>query len=313
MQTPAAVPPVALARCPDYAPANVNTALSHILEAITYQPAYGSTVLLKPNLLAPSSDGLCCTHPEVITSACAFIKDHGAIPVVGDSPAFGSAVRVAKNIGLDVRLQQMNIPIITLEHPRIIHLQCGLKAGISRHALEADSILNLPKLKAHSQFRVTGGVKNLFGCVSGVRKALAHSKHGDRQNAFRSMLVEIQDVLPPVTALLDGIVGMDHKGPSGGDPFPLGILGASQSTVALDTAAYTIIGATPDRLPLWQELRHRGNPAAFAENLHFPLLAANAVDGTTFRFPEELKAESFHPVRLLRSAIKRFVMRYITQ
>ena len=289
----------------------VSDAVQAALQNIGYKPQYGSRVLLKPNLLAPSEDGLCCTHPQVVAAACDYVTAHGAAPVVGDSPAFGSAMRVAHNIGLDILLKKRGVELITLEHPRSITLPCGLTTSISRHALDTDAILNIPRLKAHSQFRITCGMKNLFGCVSGVRKALAHSKHGDRQNAFRNILIEIHDVLPPVTSLLDGIVVMDGTGPSGGDPFPLGVIAASSSTSALDTAAYMMVRTMPESIPLWNELRLRGAPAAFRRNLHFPQIRAEQIDGSAFRFPHALKPETFNPARLLRSAIKRFVMRYL--
>ena len=36
---------------------------------------------------------------------------------------------------------------------------------------EADAVINICKMKTHALERITGGVKNLYGCVCGVKKA----------------------------------------------------------------------------------------------------------------------------------------------
>ena len=47
---------------------------------------------------------------------------------------------------------------------------------VSRLVLEADTIINLPKMKTHGQMLLTLGVKNLFGCIVGRRKAYSDRK-----------------------------------------------------------------------------------------------------------------------------------------
>ena len=305
--TPTTIP-VALTRCADYSPDAVESTVRSVLDAAGVRPASGTRVLVKPNLLKAESDGLCCTHPMVVRAACLYFMDYGCRVTVGDSPAFGSADKVAQAIGLADALTPLGVPVITLDTPVSVTLPYGMTVGISRHALETDLLVSVPRVKAHTQMRVTCAVKNMFGCVAGVRKALAHTTHGDKGNAFRAMLVEVAAALPPTAALVDGIVGMDRTGPSGGDAFPLGMVGAAQSAVALDTAVYAVLGATPEMIPLWGELRTRRTHGAFAEQLSYPLLAPEEVAAKGFRFPGALTPETFHPLRLLRSAIKRWWM-----
>jgi uncharacterized protein (DUF362 family) len=42
--------------------------------------------------------------------------------------------------------------------------------ALAKDAINSDIIINLPKLKTHSQMLLTLGVKNLFGCVVGLSK-----------------------------------------------------------------------------------------------------------------------------------------------
>jgi uncharacterized protein (DUF362 family) len=155
--------------------------------------------------------------------------------VVGDSPAFGSARTVGRASGLTGLLDDLCLDLVTLKHP--VGSSFGpFRAGISATALNASLILNLPKLKAHSQMRVSAGVKNLFGTVSGFQKPLIHFRHGDRGSRFTSFFVHLMQALPETISLVDGITAMHETGPTFGRPFAGHFLGASRDTVALDTA-----------------------------------------------------------------------------
>ncbi len=301
---------VALTRCASYARPEVEDGVRAVFAAAGYAPAPGTRVLVKPNFLKADPTGLCCTHPEVVRAACVYLLDRGCRVTVGDSPAFGSAARVASSIGLAPMLSELGVPVITLDSPRTVTLPSGMRIGISRHALETDAVLSVPRIKAHTQMRLTCSVKNLFGCVSGVRKAVAHSTHGDKGNAFRTLLAEVPAMLPPTAALADGIVAMDRMGPSEGDPCSLGVLGAALEPVALDTAIYTMLGTTPQAVPLWGELQARKAHGARMEEVFFPMLGPDAFRDVRFRLPRSLTPESFHPLRLLRSAFRRLWARY---
>lgn len=302
---------VGLVRCKEYSAEHVLLAVEQVFSAIDYAPQVGTHVLVKPNLLRFQEGGLCCTHPAVVQAACIYLKECGVRVTVGDSPAFGSAERVAQGIGLKAALEPLGVPVITLDKPVPTRLPSGMKIGISRYALEADSICNVPRLKAHTQMRLTCAVKNMFGCVSGVRKAIAHSQYGDKGNAFRTLLAEASEALPPTTSLLDGVVGMERTGPSGGDAYSLGVIGAAHNNVALDTAVGMMLGRQPEELPLWAEFRYRGHTGAFRRNLTFPLLSPEDISASDFSLPGELSSESFHPVYLLRSVCLRFWRRFI--
>lgn len=304
---------VALAHCADYTPELVQRQVDACLQAAGLRFGRGERVLLKPNLLKAAD--LACTHPQVVRAACVHVLEHGARPFVADSPAFGSGRRVARAIGLSQALQDLDVPVRNMTRPVRCKLPMGRSVGLSRDALEADAILNLPKLKAHCQMRITGAVKNLFGCVPGTRKAVLHTLHGDMQGApgaagfqaprFESLIIELAGLLPPTSSLLDGVTAMHVQGPSGGRPYPLKLLAASREAVALDTAVYTVLGATPEDVPLWREARRRNLAGAHVEELEFPLKRPEAFDAAGFELPAPLDPQTFHPLRLGVSAVKR--------
>lgn len=182
--------------------------------------------------------------------------------------------------------------------------------GVSTTALHSDYILSVPRVKAHCQMRVTLSVKNLFGCVCAWRKAIAHTVQGASQEHFTAALVDLWAALPPVVALADGITAMHKTGPSGGEPYPLGCVGASSSAVALDTAFYTMLGQQPCDIPLWAELCRRKIAGASPEDLTFPLAQSYIFDAGSFEVPAHLMDVSFQPHRLLLSLWRRWWLRY---
>jgi ferredoxin len=95
---------------------------------------------------------------------------------------------------------------------------------------------------------LTLGVKNLFGCIPGTKKALWHLKTGEDQKAFAQMLVDLYLVIRPSLTILDGIVGMEGGGPGSGDPIPLGLILASGDPLSLDQIVCDLLGISRNSL-----------------------------------------------------------------
>ena len=124
------------------------------------------------------------------------------------------------------------------------------RIDMARDALEADLVINLPKLKTHSQMLMTLGVKNLFGCVVGLKKPEWHLKCGADRDIFARLLVQIHKAVNPSVTLVDGILALEGQGPGkSGTPRPLGILVGSPDAFAADMAICSMLGLAHDRLP----------------------------------------------------------------
>jgi uncharacterized protein (DUF362 family) len=298
--------PVALVRCPDYDLPALSRSVGTLLETIGWQPSRGTRVLVKPNLLAPKPpDFLPCTNPLMVRAACEYSLDLGARVTVGDSPSFGTGCRIAQKIGLSDALADLPVDLVDLNRPTLTRLpsQRGLVA-ISRLALEQDVILNIGKLKVHRMVALTGAVKNHFGCITSVWKALLHVVMGDRGTRFESMLLDLLDLLPPSVSLLDAVRAMHVTGPVDGEPFPLELLAASPSAVALDTAMYTLLGLSPADVPLWQEATRRNIFGAHPGDLVYPLEPLDSFDAKDFVIPDTLQPAGFHPMRVAKRFMK---------
>lgn len=247
---------VSLVRCRGYEPERVAEAIERhfrLLGGIEQFVKPGDRVLLKPNFIAPRShrQDATQTHPAVILAAARFLKDFGARPFVGDSPGWGDVQSCAEALELVEPLKRLGVPLRQLDRPTMRRVrEGGPRVGLSEVALEADVIINLPKLKAHGQLLVTLAVKNMFGCVSGKRKALWHYRYGSDSARFCGLLIDICYFLRPALTLIDGIVAMERTGPSRGVSKPLGWLIGGADPLSCETVCCRLLGINPGQVPL---------------------------------------------------------------
>jgi Pyruvate/2-oxoacid:ferredoxin oxidoreductase delta subunit len=111
---------------------------------------------------------------------------------------------------------------------------------LARSALETDGIISLAKMKTHGFMRITGAVKNQFGCVPGMRKGEFHVKM-PRAEHFASMLVDVTRFLKPRLYILDGIMAMEGNGPGSGTTRNMKVLLLSSDPAALDAVFCRLI------------------------------------------------------------------------
>lgn len=248
---------VSITRCPDYQPEQVVPALTASMERLGGMKHFvskGDRVLLKPNFLIGRAPERCVnTHFAVVRAVAEMVIEAGGKPVIGDSPQMGSAHNVAEKCLVEAVAREMGIEIVEFEpvevkNPRGSYYHHFV---IGRAVLEADVLINLPKLKTHSLTLLTLAVKNLFGCIPGPRKAQWHfriSRHG--ADLFARMLLDLYRLIQPPLTIVDGIVAMEGNGPGSGSPRSLGLMVAGTDAVAVDAVITELLGVRPQDYPL---------------------------------------------------------------
>ncbi len=259
---------VAIVRCDDYDKERVSDAVSEVLEALGGASQFTSAtddILLKPNILkgAPPESAL-TTHPEILRALAQQFQKLAAAPrkiSMGDSPAWGSLASCSKEAGLSRVCKELDIPIVPFRKGVKIPNPDGVvytHLTMAKEAMDADGIINLPKLKTHCQLHMTGAVKNLFGCVAGKRKAWWHFKAGTYEDYFPLMLVETARLLRTKLSVLDAVIAMEGQGPAQGTPRRVGLILASIDPVALDRVACEVTGLSPEKLKTLEAARVTG-------------------------------------------------------
>jgi ferredoxin len=119
-------------------------------------------------------------------------------------------------------------------------------------------VINLPKLKTHSQMLLTLGVKNLFGTVVAQRKAEWHYMAGVDRDTFASLHLDIYRAVRPALTILDGVWAMEGHGPANGRPRRANLIAAATDAVALDVSICHLLGAPLRSFPLYRAAKARG-------------------------------------------------------
>lgn len=212
-------------------------------------------VLLKPNVInSMPPERAVCTHPHVVRVIAELVLQSGAEVLIADQPGYaladdaprafaGSGLLEACN-GLDVQFALLAsggyraVPIANAVHIA--------KAQVSAMVLDADLVINIPKVKSHSQTVLTCCIKNMFGVIAPRQRLQIHLL--GRANELAEALADTYSAHPPQLHIVDGIIGMDGFGPTRGNPCPMGFLAAANDGVAADAVVQQILALGPQEV-----------------------------------------------------------------
>ena len=247
------------AACAEYDQRRVEEAVGQMFAAFGGVEKFlqkGKKVLIKPNLLlAREPDGATTTHPAVVGAVAALFVRAGAAVTIADSPGGPynalTMPRVYRLCGMEKAAKYAKARLNRDFSSQTVRFE-GLQPRefeLLTPVCRADVVINIGKMKTHMLTYFTGAVKNLFGTVPGLQKAAMHSRLPGQQ-AFCRMLVDLCRCVGPDFSIIDGVVGMDGRGPSGGRPRRAGVLLAAENPFAADLAAMYICGLQPERSPV---------------------------------------------------------------
>ncbi|MFO7766965.1 MAG: DUF362 domain-containing protein [Pelovirga sp.] len=225
----------------------------------------GQKVLIKPNMLAGKEpERAVTTHPQIVRAVIKLSMAAGGIISVGDSPGIGSPLSVARKTGILGVIEETGARFAPFADSVSVH-PVGTtlhQIEIAQDILDAEVIINLPKLKTHQMMGLTCAVKNMFGAIIGMRKPGMHLQAGADKNLFAQMLLEICQTLAPTLNIVDAVVGMEGEGPGSGDPVKIGTLLAGTSAQAVDTVATALVKMQPEQVFTQQQALATGRALA---------------------------------------------------
>lgn len=282
--------PVAITRCRSYDREAVISAVRSAWESIGIPELTGKRILVKPNILTDAlPQKAVTTDPRFVEAVCTIILELGGKPMIGDSPGLHRKGFRPTDCGIMQICESLDIPWVdfTAETRELVNEHAVVQRSFTAAsaALEADLIINLPKMKTHQLMYATGAVKNLFGLIPGLGKSPFHLRYPKRDD-FADMLLDLHGVLPPVISIMDAVIAMEGPGPSSGTPKPVGAVLVSEDALALDLCMAYLMHEHPKDIPVLKQAHKRELLSSLDhEQLRFPLLR-----------PEEVRPEHFEKI-----------------
>ncbi|HHX75245.1 MAG TPA: DUF362 domain-containing protein [Firmicutes bacterium] len=229
--------------------------------------APGMKVLLKVNLIGPKKpDSAAVTHAGFVRALVQILKNLGCEVWLGDSSggAIAGIAPTAQSFqvsGLAKVAEEEGAVIKNFDREGAVGVksESGYVEGmyLAKPMFEADFVINVPKLKTHSATLFTGAVKNLFGCIPGLKKAGYHRLAPDPRD-LGTVLYDIHRAVKAGLHIMDGIVAMQGEGPTAGQVYPAGKILISTDPLALDTVAAAMLGMDIAGIPMLLTVKERG-------------------------------------------------------
>ncbi|MEA5018593.1 MAG: DUF362 domain-containing protein [Erysipelotrichaceae bacterium] len=198
------------------------------------------TVFIKLNLLTDRTPEECTTtHPIFTQALIKVLKQYGCKIILGDSPA-GKANKARMDVIYDKTGYRA---LAKAEQVELCYDMTAIKINNIQQVKtmhDADIVINACKMKTHSLTTFTGAVKNCFGSVPEDVKYHQHALHPITRK-FCEYLIKVAETLKPEFSIMDGIMAMSKNGPSNGEPYPAGLMLASDNPYALDHYALLLL------------------------------------------------------------------------
>ena len=264
---------VALVRCNLYEEQSVREAVARGMGLLGGMQAFirpGEKIVLKPNVLVGDApEKLIGPHPLVFKAVAGLAQAVTPNLSYGDSSAVGKPLGNLRRAGFAEIAGAMNIPVADFENGREVSFKDSpflKRLTLANGVLDADGLISISKLKTHGLTRITGAIKNQFGCVPGMLKAEHHLGQPSVLD-FARMLVCLNLYIRPRLYIMDGITAMQGNGPRGGTAKQMNVLLFSADPVALDATVCRMIDLDPVFVPTMEPAENWGLGTYRAEEI----------------------------------------------
>ena len=261
-----------------------------------------AAVVVKPNLCTPSEEiiEVANTSPDVLSAFCAVLKTRTDNVIIGESDGvrysaeeafdMNGTHEIGKRFGFEVKSFSQD-ELREVDHP---HLKgWGLPASI----LDCDVFMTLAKIKTHATTAFTGALKNQWGCIPQHNRLILHKY-------LHTLIGDVNRILKTHFALMDGLVGMEGRGPINGKTVRLNVIAGGTDPVAVDAACMRFVGLDPNTA------RH----VVHAAEIGFGAMAEDQIelDADCEAVKEFLPADADWPIRAMNLLTKsEFLTRHL--
>ncbi len=207
--------------------------------------SHGADIALKPNLGWDKLISGAISAPWVVEAVILTIRDYvGKIFLVESNQVVVDVEKALKLSGLDEVCRRLDVTWVNMSKGNYVKIKTSdglvLQEINIPEILTNTELITLPLLKTHNKTVISGAIKNQWGCLQELR----HNYHPILPQA----LVDINRVLQPRFAVMDGTVGLEGDGPKSGIPKEMNLILASGNLVGLDAVGARLMGFDPINL-----------------------------------------------------------------
>lgn len=198
------------------------------------------------------------TSPEVIRALVNVLKNQTKDITFVEAHSYRAPAEAAfKSTRIYELAEELGVKLVNLSKAPLRDVGNKLLGPMPEILLDANVFVTMPKLKTHALTYFTGALKNQWGCIPRHDRIAIH-------HSLDRGIVMLNELLKPKLCIMDGIIGMDDRGPTNGRPRPLDIILGSCDPVALDATAMRLVGLDPIKAR-HVVLAHEAGHGAFRE------------------------------------------------
>ncbi len=244
--------PVTILPVPDYS-RDVGRDLAEIITSDGLD-LRGRSVLLKPNIVEYHPGRVINTDISLIRQVAEACLRLGAKKVmVGEAAGHRRDPVFSVQHPALRELLPKEVTCLDLNHGDVVKIpNKGGRTGyphffVAAPIMEADVVINMPKMKTHHWVGLTLSLKNHFGYLPGI--VYGWPKNPLHVKGISNSILDLSRSLPCHYVIVDGIVGMEGDGPILGSPKPVGMLALGKHPLAVDSVCARIMGFDPFLVP----------------------------------------------------------------
>jgi uncharacterized protein (DUF362 family)/ferredoxin len=228
-----------------YSAAEIDSRVSGLLDAYrdVLPESRDARVLIKPNMNS-NMNALTgnTTDLRLVAAVVRSLKARGyrdiTIAEGTNSGFYRNGISVISRLAFDGLAAHLGVKVVDLNYSEGMEIgfEDGVRAMVARECVEADFLINMPKLKTHFEAGMSVCLKNLIGCLVGQE---------NKKKTHKSLALNILDInraVKPRLHIVDGLIAMEGLGPTRGTPVRTGVVIAGVDPYLVDLACSAMAG-----------------------------------------------------------------------
>lgn len=219
---------------------DINNSIRKTFDEFGLPKDKNKTILLKPNL---NNDMIALTGGttdlRLIIAVVKILKKRGYRRItIGDGPNTGmyhGKIDVLGRLRIKEIARIFSVDYIDFNNADYTEREInGHNTRIAKICYDS-FLINMPKIKTHTEAKMSCCMKNLVGCNVGLKKRVVHW-------SLEKNIVELNKTLKPDLNIVDGLIAMEGDGPSKGIPRKMNLILAGKNSFELDYYISKITG-----------------------------------------------------------------------